>query len=110
MPSAIPGSSKSSPIARRRALPLGTRCSRAAAALGMEVALDFAIQAAPDHPWVREHPQWFRFRPDGTIKYAENPPKKYEDIVNVDFDNPDREGLWVELRDTVLFWVGEGVH
>ncbi|MBV8934444.1 MAG: DUF3416 domain-containing protein [Alphaproteobacteria bacterium] len=82
----------------------------AAAALGMEVALDFAIQAAPDHPWVREHREWFRFRPDGTIKYAENPPKKYEDIVNVDFDNPDREGLWTELRDTILFWVGEGVR
>jgi starch synthase (maltosyl-transferring) len=74
------------------------------------VALDFAIQAAPDHPWVREHPEWFRFRPDGTIKYAENPPKKYEDIVNVDFDNPNREGLWAELRDTILFWVGEGVR
>ena len=86
------------------------RFVRAAAALGMEVALDFAIQAAPDHPWVREHPEWFRFRPDGTIKYAENPPKKYEDIVNVDFDNPDREGLWAELRDTILFWIGEGVR
>jgi starch synthase (maltosyl-transferring) len=86
------------------------RFVRAAAALGIEVALDFAIQAAPDHPWVREHPEWFRFRPDGTIKYAENPPKKYEDIVNVDFDNPDREGLWAELRDTILFWVGEGVR
>src|SRR5216683_752154 len=82
----------------------------AAAALGIEVALDFAIQCAPDHPWVREHQDWFRFRPDGTIKYAENPPKKYQDIVNVDFYNPDREGLWTELRDTVLFWVGEGVH
>jgi starch synthase (maltosyl-transferring) len=82
----------------------------AAAALGMEVALDVAIQCAPDHPWVREHPEWFRFRPDGTIKYAENPPKKYEDIVNVDFDNPDREGLWAELRDTVLFWIGQGVR
>jgi starch synthase (maltosyl-transferring) len=86
------------------------RFVRAAANLGMEVALDFAIQCAPDHPWVREHPEWFRFRPDGTLKYAENPPKKYEDIVNVDFDNPDREGLWNELRDTVLFWVGEGVR
>jgi starch synthase (maltosyl-transferring) len=86
------------------------RFVRAAAAQGMEVALDFAVQCAPDHPWVREHPQWFRFRPDGTIKYAENPPKKYEDIVNVDFDNPDREGLWTELRDVVLFWVGEGVR
>jgi starch synthase (maltosyl-transferring) len=86
------------------------RFVHAAAALGMEVALDFAIQCAPDHPWVREHPEWFRFRPDGTIKYAENPPKKYEDIVNVDFDNPDREGLWTELRDTVLFWIDQGVR
>ena len=86
------------------------RFVRAAAELGLEVALDFAVQCAPDHPWVKAHPQWFRFRPDGTIKYAENPPKKYEDIVNVDFDNPDREGLWAELRDTVLFWIGEGVR
>jgi len=86
------------------------RFVRAAGALGIEIALDFAVQCAPDHPWVREHPQWFHFRPDGSIKYAENPPKKYEDIVNVDFDNPDREGLWAELRDTVLFWVGQGVR
>src|SRR6516165_1350100 len=86
------------------------RFVRAAAMLGIEVALDFAIQAAPDHPWVREHREWFRFRPDGTIKYAENPPKKYQDIVNVDFYNPDRAGLWEELRDTVMFWIGEGVR
>jgi starch synthase (maltosyl-transferring) len=82
----------------------------AAAELGMEVALDFAIQCAPDHPWVSRHKEWFRFRPDGTLKYAENPPKKYEDIVNVDFYNPDRDGLWNELRDTVLFWVEQGVR
>jgi starch synthase (maltosyl-transferring) len=82
----------------------------AAGTLGIEVALDFAIQCAPDHPWVREHPEWFRFRPDGTIKYAENPPKKYQDIVNVDFYNPDSTGLWEELRDTVLFWIGQGVR
>jgi starch synthase (maltosyl-transferring) len=82
----------------------------AAAGLGIEVALDFAIQCAPDHPWVREHPEWFRFRPDGTIKYAENPPKQYQDIVNVDFYNPDREGLWEELLDTVMYWVGQGVR
>jgi starch synthase (maltosyl-transferring) len=86
------------------------RFVRAAAALGIEVALDFAIQCAPDHPWVREHPEWFRFRPDDTIKYAENPPKKYQDIVNVDFYNPDRAGLWEELRDTVMFWIGQGVR
>jgi len=82
----------------------------AAAGLGIEVALDFAIQCAPDHPWVAEHKQWFHFRPDGSIKYAENPPKKYEDIVNVEFDNPDREGLWTALRDTVLFWIDQGVR
>jgi starch synthase (maltosyl-transferring) len=76
---------------------------------GIEVALDYAIQCAPDHPWVAEHPEWFVFRPDGTIKYAENPPKKYQDIVNVDFYNPDCEGLWRALRDVVLFWIGEGV-
>jgi starch synthase (maltosyl-transferring) len=80
-----------------------------AEAQGLEVALDYAIQCSPDHPWVKEHPQWFAFRPDGSIKYAENPPKKYQDIVNVDFYNSDREGLWRALRDIVLFWVGEGV-
>jgi starch synthase (maltosyl-transferring) len=86
------------------------RFVRAAAAHGIEVALDFAVQCSPDHPWVRRHPQWFRFRPDGSIKYAENPPKKYEDIVNVDFDTPQRDALWAALRDIVLFWVGEGVR
>jgi starch synthase (maltosyl-transferring) len=85
------------------------RFVRAASGFGLDVALDFAIQCAPDHPWIREHPQWFRFRPDGTIRYAENPPKKYEDIVNVDFANPDWRSLWLELRDTLLFWVDEGV-
>jgi starch synthase (maltosyl-transferring) len=72
--------------------------------LGMEVALDFAIQCAPDHPWVKQHPEWFIFRPDGTIKYAENPPKKYQDIVNVNFYGPHREALWNALRDVVLTW------
>jgi starch synthase (maltosyl-transferring) len=86
------------------------RFVRAAAELGVEVALDFAIQCAPDHPWVAEHKEWFRFRPDGSIRYAENPPKKYEDIVNVEFYNPDREGLWTALRDIVLFWIDEGVR
>jgi starch synthase (maltosyl-transferring) len=81
----------------------------AAERLGMEVALDFAVQCSPDHPWIREHTNWFVFRPDGTIKYAENPPRKYQDIVNVDFYNPDRIGLWTELRDTILFWVEQGV-
>jgi starch synthase (maltosyl-transferring) len=86
------------------------RFARAASAHGMEVALDFAVQCAPDHPWIRDHPQWFRFRPDGTVKFAENPPKKYQDIVNVDFDNPDRAALWQELRDVILFWAREGVR
>ncbi len=81
----------------------------AAHAHGMEVALDFAIQCAPDHPWVKEHPEWFVFRPDGTIKYAENPPKKYQDIVNVNFYGPHREALWNELKNVVLFWVELGV-
>ena len=76
---------------------------------GMEVALDFAIQASPDHPYIKEHPEWFRFRPDGSIKYAQNPPKKYQDIVNVDWETEDREGLWCEWRDVLLFWVELGV-
>jgi starch synthase (maltosyl-transferring) len=76
---------------------------------GLELALDFAIQCAPDHPWVKQHPEWFEFRPDGTIKYAENPPKKYQDIVNVNFYGPHRGALWNELRDVVLFWIAEGV-
>jgi starch synthase (maltosyl-transferring) len=77
---------------------------------GLEIALDFAIQCSPDHPWLKEHPGWFDWRPDGTIKYAENPPKKYQDIVNVDFYKDDAiPGLWVALRDVVLFWVKQGV-
>ncbi|HXV24590.1 MAG TPA: maltotransferase domain-containing protein [Alphaproteobacteria bacterium] len=76
---------------------------------GLEIALDFAIQCSPDHPWIREHPEWFQFRPDGSIKYAENPPKKYQDIVNVNFYGPHQEALWRELRDTVLFWIEQGV-
>lgn len=78
--------------------------------LGMEVAMDFAIQCSPDHPWIKEHPEWFTFRPDGTIKYAENPPKKYQDIVNVNFYGEHSESLWLELRDTFLFWANEGVR
>jgi starch synthase (maltosyl-transferring) len=72
---------------------------------GMEVALDLAIQCSPDHPYIKEHPEWFNFRPDGTIKYAENPPKKYQDIVNVDFYSDDWENLWREWLDVILFWV-----
>jgi starch synthase (maltosyl-transferring) len=77
--------------------------------LGVEIALDFAIQCSPDHPWLREHPEWFHRRPDGTLKYAENPPKKYQDIYNVNFDAPDWKNLWSALRDVVLLWVSRGV-
>jgi starch synthase (maltosyl-transferring) len=80
-----------------------------AAELGLEVALDFAIQASPDHPWVREHPEWFFHRPDGTIKYAENPPKKYQDVYPVNFQGDDPRPLWEEMRRTVEFWIGHGV-
>ncbi|MDD2877733.1 MAG: DUF3416 domain-containing protein [Acidiphilium sp.] len=78
---------------------------------GLELALDFAIQCAPDHPWLREHPEWFDWRPDGSIRYAENPPKKYEDIVNVDFyAEGAMPSLWIALRDVVAFWVKQGVR
>ena len=77
---------------------------------GVEVALDFAIQCSPYHPWLAAHPEWFHRRPDGTLKYAENPPKKYQDIYNVNFDSPDWPGLWVALRDVVLHWVAHGVQ
>jgi starch synthase (maltosyl-transferring) len=87
------------------------RMRDAAGAHGLELALDFAIQCAPDHPWLKEHPEWFAWRPDGTIAYAENPPKKYEDIVNVDFYAPGAvPGLWLALRDIVLYWRMEGVR
>lgn len=80
---------------------------------GLAVAIDFAIQCSPDHPWIKQHPDWFKWRPDGTIRFAENPPKKYEDIVNVEFYDPRSgepiEALWLELLDVVLFWVGQGV-
>jgi starch synthase (maltosyl-transferring) len=81
-----------------------------AAELGMEVALDFAIQCSPDHPYLREHPEWFSYRPDGSIKHAENPPKKYEDIINVNFSGPHRDALWSEWRDVMLFWVEQGAR
>jgi starch synthase (maltosyl-transferring) len=77
--------------------------------LGMEVALDFAVQCSPDHPWLKQHPQWFKRRPDGSMRYAENPPKKYEDIVNPDFSSEDSGALWNALRDVVLFWIDQGV-
>jgi starch synthase (maltosyl-transferring) len=77
--------------------------------LGMEIALDFAIQCSPDHPWLKEHPEWFFRRPDGTLKYAENPPKRYQDIYNVDFGSDDWRGLWQALHEVVLHWVECGV-
>jgi starch synthase (maltosyl-transferring) len=77
---------------------------------GLEIALDIAFQCSPDHPYVREHPEWFRHRPDGSIKYAENPPKKYQDIYPLDFEGRNWQALWDELRDVVLFWAGRGVR
>jgi starch synthase (maltosyl-transferring) len=77
--------------------------------VGIAIALDFAIQCSPDHPWLKEHPDWFHRRPDGTLKYAENPPKKYQDIYNVNFDTDDWSALWTALRDVVLHWVAQGV-
>jgi starch synthase (maltosyl-transferring) len=77
---------------------------------GLEVALDIAFQCSPDHPWIREHPGWFRHRPDGSIKHAENPPKKYQDIVPLDFECRDWRGLWSALLDVVTFWIGHGVR
>gem|GEM_PF-25848 len=83
---------------------------RAARDYDMEVALDFAVQCSPDHPWIKQHPEWFVWRPDGTIQYAENPPKKYEDIVNVDFYGAGLPALWLALKEIVVFWVREGVR
>ncbi len=81
-----------------------------ARALGLDVALDIAFQCSPNHPYVREHPQWFRHRPDGTIQYAENPPKKYQDIYPLDFETEDWRALWVELKSIFEFWIDQGVR
>jgi starch synthase (maltosyl-transferring) len=75
----------------------------------LEIALDFAIQCSPDHPWIKQHPEWFEWKKDGSIAYAENPPKKYEDIVNVHFYGESFPSLWIALRDVVLFWIDKGV-
>ncbi len=85
------------------------RFVEAARRQGLEIALDIAYQASPDHPYVREHPEWFRHRPDGTIKYAENPPKKYQDIYPIHFESPDWEALWDELKRVLEFWIEHGV-
>lgn len=81
----------------------------AARRLGLEVALDIAFQCSPDHPYVKEHPEWFRHRPDGSIKYAENPPKKYQDIYPFNFECDDWRGLWTELKSVIEFWIDQGV-
>ncbi|MEQ9336006.1 MAG: alpha-amylase family glycosyl hydrolase, partial [Miltoncostaeaceae bacterium] len=81
-----------------------------AGAHGMEIALDFAIQCSPDHPWLSEHPDWFHRRPDGTLKYAENPPKRYQDIYNLNWDADDWRAMWKELRRVLLSWVDRGVR
>ena len=75
----------------------------------LSVALDIAFQAAPDHPYVKKHENWFKKRPDGTIQYAENPPKKYQDIYPFDFESEDWEGMWEELKSVFLYWIGMGV-
>jgi starch synthase (maltosyl-transferring) len=77
---------------------------------GLEIALDFAIQCSADHPWLREHPEWFNRRPDGTLKYAENPPKRYQDIFNVNWDCEDWRGLWEGLRNVLVVWIERGVR
>jgi starch synthase (maltosyl-transferring) len=86
------------------------RLVRRARDLGIDIALDIAFQCAPDHPYVAEHPEWFRRRPDGSIQYAENPPKKYQDIYPFDFETEDWQGLWNELKSVMLFWANEGVR
>ena len=86
------------------------RLVRRADELGIEIALDIAFQCAPDHPWVREHPQWFRQRADGSIQYAENPPKKYQDIYPFDFESEDWAALWQALADVFEFWIAQGVR
>jgi starch synthase (maltosyl-transferring) len=82
----------------------------AAARANLEVALDYALQCSPDHPWVKEHPEWFRHRSDGTIRYAENPPKRYQDIYPINFDTEDWAALYSALLDVILFWIGHGVR
>jgi starch synthase (maltosyl-transferring) len=77
---------------------------------GLEIALDYALQCSPDHPWVGEHPEWFHRRPDGSIKHAENPPKKYQDIYSLNFQCRDREALWEEAKSILAFWIEQGVR
>jgi starch synthase (maltosyl-transferring) len=86
------------------------RLAAKAGEYGLEIALDIAFQCTPDHPYVKEHPEWFRKRPDGAIQYAENPPKKYQDIYPLDFATERWQELWNELRDVVLFWIKQGIR
>ncbi|MBV5303168.1 MAG: alpha-1,4-glucan--maltose-1-phosphate maltosyltransferase [Chlorobium sp.] len=81
----------------------------AAEEAGISVALDIAFQCSPDHPYVQEHPQWFTWRPDGTVQFAENPPKRYEDILPINFESDDWKNLWIELKSIFLFWISKGV-
>lgn len=81
-----------------------------AKALNIEIAMDYALQAAPDHPWVKQHPQWFKWRPDGTVQYAENPPKKYQDILPIYWETEDYKALWQECLDVLLFWIDCGIN
>ncbi len=83
---------------------------KTAQSMGLEVAMDFALQCAPDHPYVKEHPQWFKWRPDGTVQYAENPPKKYQDILPINFACDDWKALWKELRDVMFYWIDQGIR
>jgi starch synthase (maltosyl-transferring) len=86
------------------------RLVAAAARHGLEIALDIAFQCAPDHPYVKAHPEWFRWRPDGTVQYAENPPKKYQDIYPFNFESDDWRALWLELKSVLDHWIAEGVR
>jgi starch synthase (maltosyl-transferring) len=83
---------------------------RGAGGYGIEVALDIAFQCSPDHPYLKEHPEWFLWRPDGTVQYAENPPKKYQDIVPFNFETPHWRELWEELKSVIYFWMDQGVR
>ena len=77
--------------------------------LGIEIAMDYALQCAPNHPYVKEHPQWFKWRPDGTVQYAENPPKKYQDILPINFETSDWKNLWEELKSILEYWIAQGI-
>ncbi|WP_299336176.1 alpha-1,4-glucan--maltose-1-phosphate maltosyltransferase [uncultured Psychroserpens sp.] len=86
------------------------RLIKKAKEFNIEIAMDYALQAAPDHPWVTSHPDWFKWRPDGTVQYAENPPKKYQDILPIYWESKDYKNLWKECLDTMLYWIDCGIH